>query len=274
MPYAPVWPFSIGDYMQDTVTLSTEEHGAYLLLLMAQWSNGGEPLPNDPEVLARICRLTKRRWSQKVSPSVLRFFVETATGISHPRIAGDYRRVARKIETNRVNAARGGRAYSSRRNQMPTDDDHVGSASVALDVAEARDAAQIRRRIDDEIARRWPGDPTPFDSCVRDEDVADFARQGATVQIFDAVMTRVWPRLIRPPATLSQHRADVIAHVRRWIAYKRWIQGGRKHSSPWRVGWGSPPDPQALARFDIPASYRSAGECVGPTDTSSLKQEE
>jgi uncharacterized protein YdaU (DUF1376 family) len=269
MPHAPVWPFSIGDYMQDTVTLSAEEHGAYLLLLMAQWSNGGGPLPNDPDVLARICRLSKPRWTKKVSRNVLRFFIATEAGIGHARIEEDYRRVTRKIESNRVNAARGGRARA--RNCDAVLPMKIGDTaplpygiSMPLDTHEARNAACIRDRIEAETATRWPDDPMPRDTRMLDADADDFARAGATVEIFDAVMVRAWPRLTRPPAGLSPYRADLVAQVRRWIAYQRWTHGGRKGSSPWRAGWGALPDDAALARFVIPAAYRKPGEAAAP----------
>ena len=35
LPYLPIW---IGDYLKETRHLSTEEHGAYLLLLFQYWT--------------------------------------------------------------------------------------------------------------------------------------------------------------------------------------------------------------------------------------------
>lgn len=289
MPHAPVWPFSIGDYMQDTVTLSAEEHGAYLLLLMAQWSNSGEPLPNDPAVLARICRMSRRRWSQKISRGVLRFFCETENGVAHPRIAEDFRRVAQKIEANRANAARGGRAKALKARETTRVASHetTGARNLAeivpvqgaygipipLDKYEARRAAGIAKWIEAEIAARWPDDPTPRDTRMLTEDAADFAREGATVEIFDAVMLRGWPRMTRPPARLSSYRSDMIAMVRRWITYKRWIEADRKGSDPWQPSWGAPPDVKALAHFVVPAAYRKPDEAAAITRSRSLQQE-
>ena len=59
-----------GDYLADTQHLSTEEHGAYLLLLMHHWKTG--PLPNDDAILARIARMAPDAWS--IAQSVLRSF--------------------------------------------------------------------------------------------------------------------------------------------------------------------------------------------------------
>lgn len=66
MPRPDIWmPLYIGDYLSDTQLLTTEQHGAYLLLIMAYWKNGG-PLPDDDALLSKVCGLSLRRFkSQK-----------------------------------------------------------------------------------------------------------------------------------------------------------------------------------------------------------------
>ena len=62
MKKRPWMPLYVSDYMADTAHLSVEEHGAYLLLIMNYWHNGG--LPNDEEKLRRIAKMTARQWAR------------------------------------------------------------------------------------------------------------------------------------------------------------------------------------------------------------------
>jgi len=66
--WMPIW---IGDYLADTRRLTTEQHGAYLLLIFDYWRQG--PLPNDDAALAQIVGLPEGRW-KKHRPTIERFF--------------------------------------------------------------------------------------------------------------------------------------------------------------------------------------------------------
>ena len=51
------------DFIGDTAHLSTEAIGAYMLLLMVSWNLGGK-LPDDDEMLARVCHATPQKWTE------------------------------------------------------------------------------------------------------------------------------------------------------------------------------------------------------------------
>lgn len=67
--WMPLW---IGAYMADTMTFTTAQHGAYLLLLMAYWRER-VALPDDDEQLRAITRASKAEWA-KLRPVLARKF--------------------------------------------------------------------------------------------------------------------------------------------------------------------------------------------------------
>jgi uncharacterized protein YdaU (DUF1376 family) len=84
MAKADVWmPLFIGDYLADTGRLSTEQHGAYLLLIMDYWRNG--PPPDDADTLAQITHLSLDAWS--IAQAKLKHFFSIEDGVwRHKRI--------------------------------------------------------------------------------------------------------------------------------------------------------------------------------------------
>jgi uncharacterized protein YdaU (DUF1376 family) len=81
---ADIWmPLYIGDYLADTARLTTEQHGAYLLLLMDYWRSGR--LPNNDQVLAQICKLNPDAWSNAKAMLMPFFSIEDGCWI-HKRV--------------------------------------------------------------------------------------------------------------------------------------------------------------------------------------------
>jgi uncharacterized protein YdaU (DUF1376 family) len=77
------FPFYVGDYLRDTSRLTTELHGAYLLLILDYWTKG--PLPDDDAALAAITRLAPAAW--KKARAALEPFFQIGDGLwRHKRI--------------------------------------------------------------------------------------------------------------------------------------------------------------------------------------------
>lgn len=61
-------------YLADTTHLTTEEHGAYFLLMLAAWRQDDCGLPDDPVKLARIAGLSLRKWKAGTGDVVMAFW--------------------------------------------------------------------------------------------------------------------------------------------------------------------------------------------------------
>lgn len=87
-------PLFIGDYMAGTSRLTTEQHGAYLLLMMDYWVNG--PLPNDDATLANVTRLSADAWSI-AKASIKHLFIEENGCLRHKRIDAELARATENM---------------------------------------------------------------------------------------------------------------------------------------------------------------------------------
>lgn len=102
----PWMPLYIADYLADTGHLTGAEHGAYMLLIMHYWQNGG--LPADERLLARFAKMTADQWAE--SRDVLAALFED--GWRHKRIDEELTKATeivgkRKAAAERSHASRG-----------------------------------------------------------------------------------------------------------------------------------------------------------------------
>lgn len=98
----PWMPLYVADYLADTGHLTTAEHGAYLLLIMHYWKNGG--LPSDDGKLARIARCSMRDWLG-MRQTLSEFFGE---GWTHGRIEHELATSLAAYEKRAKAGAKGG----------------------------------------------------------------------------------------------------------------------------------------------------------------------
>ncbi|KJH08757.1 YdaU family protein, partial [Escherichia coli] len=111
LPYMQLY---IADYLADTMHLSAEEHGAYLLLMFNYWQTG-KPIPKNR--LAKIARLTNERWAD-VEPSLREFFHDNGDEWVHLRIEEDLASVREKLTKK---SAAGKASVQARRSRKEAD---------------------------------------------------------------------------------------------------------------------------------------------------------
>lgn len=119
MSKAPAMPMYWDAYLADTTHLTTEEHGAYMLLLAAMWRRNGS-VPDDDKDNARILGLTPAKW-RKIKAR----FIATISGfnvsgdtISQEKLQKTWETTQEKITKNKQNGSKGGRAAASKNKDL------------------------------------------------------------------------------------------------------------------------------------------------------------
>jgi uncharacterized protein YdaU (DUF1376 family) len=108
MSGADTWmPFYVGDYLADTVHLSTVQHGAYLLLLMGLWRGNGV-LPDSAATLAAITKSTPQEW-KRLRPVLEKFCLVSEGVWRHKRLTRELEKSQTRYATKVANGKLGGR---------------------------------------------------------------------------------------------------------------------------------------------------------------------
>lgn len=123
LPYMQLY---VADYLADTAHLTTEEHGAYLLLLFSYWQTG-KPLRADR--LSSVSRMNNERWTD-VERTLSEFFhVENGTW-THFRVEADLEKVGSKSKNN----SEAGKASARARALAKQELEKSNSTNVATNV--------------------------------------------------------------------------------------------------------------------------------------------
>ncbi len=103
---ADVWmPLYVSDYLSGTMHLNIEQHGAYMLLLMASWKCGAR-LPSDPAQLQAITRMTPQKW--KSNEPILRAFFHVIPGFwVHDRVKMEIDKAVKNTEARAASGKKG-----------------------------------------------------------------------------------------------------------------------------------------------------------------------
>ncbi|NMZ06242.1 DUF1376 domain-containing protein [Pseudomonas proteolytica] len=150
LPYMQLY---VADYLADTMHLTTEEHGAYLLLIFNYWQTG-KPIPVPR--LARITRLSNERWTD-VERSLGEFFNERDNEWVHDRIERDLEAV-RATQEQRIAA---GKASAEARKQSAKSRPKASSnaRSTPVEIPLNENATNKEEKREEEIRQTPPLSP-------------------------------------------------------------------------------------------------------------------
>ena len=141
-----IWmPLNIGDYLADTMSLTAEQHGVYLLLLMDYWKSG--PLADDDRQLAATGKVSLKAWRTEIGAVVRRFFTIGEDGHLHQKRADLEIAKAGRISEARRNAAQDRHRSASKRDanamQMHSKPDANAHANEVQESHKTGDIARV-----------------------------------------------------------------------------------------------------------------------------------
>lgn len=115
----PSFLFNADAYTGDTPHLTTEEHGGYLLLMLAYYRME-KPLPASDRALASICKMTPEQWTL-CKPTLAAFFRQDGELWRHDRIEMEISNRNAAVERFRARASAGGKAKAEIKRASSTD---------------------------------------------------------------------------------------------------------------------------------------------------------
>jgi uncharacterized protein YdaU (DUF1376 family) len=218
---ADIWmPLYIGDYLADTARLTTEQHGAYLLLIMDYWRSG--KLPDDDRVLAQICKMSLDAWSNARASIQHYFSIEDGFWV-HSRIE------AEKVsaETNKgkkTEQARNAAKARWSKDQNNAQSNAVSNAGAMLEQCPSPSPSPSKNKTTN----------TPPDG-VSQSVWDDFVRQrkAKKASITDTAIQGIEREAKKANMTLNDALQEICA--RGWTGFKaEWVADKQQVSTDWR----------------------------------------
>ncbi|TWA71891.1 uncharacterized protein YdaU (DUF1376 family) [Azospirillum baldaniorum] len=288
MSKAPSMPVFTDALLGDTTHLSTEEFGAYCLILFVTWRNNAAPLPDDPVRMARICRVSMKRWMGRLRPILVGFFdLSEGTWRQH-RLEKEWRYVqkvsavrsksgklgaeAKSLKNN--NTSQANASAELKQNASTHTHTHTVLTSIADAIEDSPKSAPLGHDPSADEASLRTGDPQTTDGQVDDDSRsipepqsqdpnASFGEwwQHVPHKVSKGHAEKAYRSAVKGGAT----PADLLTGIQR---YARQVAGNDpryiKHPSTWLNGkcWLDEPPPPAMQSpkgFDHEQRDRSRG---------------
>ena len=273
---APFMQLYVGDYLGDTRHLTTEQHGAYLLLLMTMWRSDGV-LSDDPAKLARIAGLTVARW-KRISDEIMAFFTPCEGGLTQARLAAELTIADEKSEKNSQAGRIGGRAKALKDKKV-----HVANAMRSPCPPEPEPEPENNARAlfvragdrFDEALDAYPARGVAVTSVPNARRLWTQAAIDAGGE--DALLAAVKSFAVSPDLAKRDHGAP---GFHRWLLEERW-RAERKATATTGVNWRGPADIRAAvvgergeafaSSYLDPAGWSDDGRVIAATGYAAEK---
>lgn len=164
LPYIQLY---VADYLADTIHLTTEEHGAYLLIIFNYWQTG-KPIPESR--LAAITKLSPERW-ESARETLSEFFNITDAGLwLHERIDEDLE----KVRAKSIKASRAGKRSAEKRASQVidnNDDSNERSTNVPTNVQHTSERTFNHTDTEADTEADTDKTKTPMSSATRSDPI-------------------------------------------------------------------------------------------------------
>lgn len=202
-------PFYVGDYLSATGRLTTEQHGAYLLILLDYWKNG--PPPNDDKVLASLARMTPAAW-RKAKPALIGYFEERDGQLIQKRVEAERGKTA-DITEERSKAGKAGAAKRWQNHQQKNGKPIANAISLPLAKRQQNDAPSQSQ-----------GSNEPIASSNEDVSVEPTPPPLTKAEVIDAWQERMVPQGFPPIRKMTGQRERMLNARLRDSTLEEWSQ--------------------------------------------------
>jgi uncharacterized protein YdaU (DUF1376 family) len=253
-------PFYVGDYLGDTQRLTTEQHGAYLLLILDYWRNG--PAPDDDAVLQQITKLERAAWKRHRAALARMFKIEEGEWrhkrIDHELVEAEANAERRSSKALKAAQARWGNAPSNApsmpgaklvecppQSPSPKNDDPYGSLSE-------NDVSDPPAELPDDGDGELPEEP---ENSLKPQHVVDEWNQVALRCGLPQIVGLTGKRLRHLKSRIREHPLDHWFEAFNAIERNPWMHG--ENDRGWRADFDFLLQPSSFQKL-IEGSYDRA----------------
>lgn len=282
-PSMPVFPDAL---IADTTDLSMEEFGAYCMILMVTWRNNGKPLPDDQARMARTCRMTEKRWMERVRPTLIRFFDLSGGTWRQHRLEKEWNFIAKHRANQSEKGKKGGRPKPLKNN-----DSEKAAAFPRFKPDESPQSQSHKDTLQANACRESikpiPSGQDPANDLPQSQDPENFGEwwqnvprrvsRGQAVRAYRAALKHASPAELlagirRYAEQVAGKDPQYIAHPATWLNGKRWLDEPMQTSGGGRNADRQPEQYRPATRTyaaDDDARRRAILDVMGPDVVSS-----